>query len=93
LRDETFARQKQLGVIPVDAELTARHAGSPRAERPLYSSTATRSHEDESTPPVPMIFSGAKACDLGDDTGSPVADDNDHLITPEQRLRVVMTRQ
>jgi arylsulfatase A-like enzyme len=29
LREETFARQKQLGVIPEDAELTARHAEIP----------------------------------------------------------------
>jgi arylsulfatase len=29
LREETFARQKQLGVIPQDAELTARHAEIP----------------------------------------------------------------
>ncbi len=29
LREETFARQKQLGVIPPEAELTKRHAGIP----------------------------------------------------------------
>jgi len=29
LRDQTFARQKELGVIPADAELTARHAEIP----------------------------------------------------------------
>ena len=29
LREETFARQKKLGVIPQDCQLTARHAGIP----------------------------------------------------------------
>ena len=29
LRERTFARQKELGVIPADAELTARHDGDP----------------------------------------------------------------
>ena len=29
LREETFARQKKLGVIPPDAELTKRHPGIP----------------------------------------------------------------
>src|SRR4030095_10346584 len=29
LREETFARQKELGVIPQDAELTARHEEIP----------------------------------------------------------------
>jgi arylsulfatase len=64
---------------------------------------------------VPMLFSADETCDLGEDTGSPVADDyppnprftgriqwvqldvgeddHDHLITPEERLRVAMTRQ
>ena len=32
LREETFARQKKLGVIPADAELTARHAEIPAWE-------------------------------------------------------------
>jgi arylsulfatase len=32
LREETFARQKQLGVIPADAELTARHEEIPAWE-------------------------------------------------------------
>jgi arylsulfatase len=64
---------------------------------------------------VPMVFSADETCDLGSDTGSPVADDypadgrftgrinwvqldigeddHDHLISPEERLRVAMTRQ
>lgn len=29
VREETFARQKQLGVVPADAELTSRHEGIP----------------------------------------------------------------
>ena len=33
LREETFARQKELGVIPPDAELTARPGGDPRLGR------------------------------------------------------------
>ena len=66
---------------------------------------------------VPMVFSADETCDVGSDTGSPVADDysratrvhrqgqlgadrhrrgredHDHLITPEERLRVAMARQ
>ena len=33
LREETFARQKQLGVIPADAELTARPERNPGVGR------------------------------------------------------------
>ena len=33
LREETFARQKALGVIPPDAELTAAAGGDPRLGR------------------------------------------------------------
>jgi arylsulfatase len=33
LREETFARQKKLGVIPSDCELTARHEGIPAWDR------------------------------------------------------------
>jgi arylsulfatase len=67
---------------------------------------------------IPMIFSGDETCDVGSDTGSPVAldytpetsrftgtvewvqigvaeaaEDLDHFISPEERLRVAMARQ
>jgi hypothetical protein len=65
---------------------------------------------------VPMIYSGDETCDVGYDSGTPVADeytgetsrfngtvkwvqldagldDHDHLITPEERLRVATAIQ
>ena len=50
LREETFARQKALGVVPADAELTPGTPRSPRGTRYPTSSRATTRDRWRSTP-------------------------------------------
>ena len=77
LREETFARQKELGVIPQDAQLTARHAeipawdDMPDALKPVLrpaDGSLCRLHGIHRSPCRPADSTRLKTLGISDDT-------------------------
>ena len=61
LREETFARQKELGVVPEDAELSPRNDAFPAWESSARPSSACSRARWRSTPGTPRTPTGTSA--------------------------------
>jgi arylsulfatase A-like enzyme len=91
LREETFARQKKLGVIPSDCDLTARH-------EEIFSADDGLDVGEDSGAPVSPDYRPRNNAFTGRVRGvqlaiAETAEEVDHLVSPEQAVHIALSRQ
>jgi hypothetical protein len=109
LREETFARQKAMGVIPADCQLTARHKEIPAWDEMPEDLKPVLRRQMEVYVGIPGVH-GPSCRPLDRQPGAAgqrvlrsresvqiaiadAAENSDHLISPAEAVRIAMARQ